>query len=209
MRGEKLLKILINLEDAARSFADLFEAVVTSYPLTISQIHRKVTKGKKLFFEEIYFNLKEKEKLSKLIYKLKKQGLVYETKQAKIALTQRGRGKLLRLKTKLATKEILNEKADKKEINELMLVIYDIPEFEKAKRNKLRNLLNQYNFTLLQKSVWLKKGKVSEKFINLLKDLDVLDYVHIFKITQQGTIENHLLPTDAIAQVGRRKEDEN
>jgi DNA-binding transcriptional regulator PaaX len=191
MRGEKILKILSCLENMAQNYTDLFEVFCSTYPLTIGEIERKMKKKsqkRNYYFENLLWDLKEKEKLSKLIHKLKEQGLISKTEDKKFILTEKGREKLSSLKEKFKQQVNFNKETQESE-RELIILIYDVPEYEKKKRDTLRRILTSYKFELLQKSVWLKKGSVSENFINFLKDIDVLDYVHLFKINQTGTIE--------------------
>jgi len=42
---------------------------------------------------------------------------------------------------------------------------------------------------MLQKSVWLGKNKLPEEFLKALAELDLIDFVHIFKIGRAGTIK--------------------
>lgn len=189
MRGEKIFKILAHLEYSAKSFLDLFEAIATTYPTSFAKIQQKAMKGRKLFFEELYFEAKEKEKLAKLVYKLKKDGLIYEVKKGKerrLYLTSKGKDKLNYLKSSNKSKKEENKEDQEKS---LVMITYDIPEYESKKRKQLRNFLLQNHFRFLQKSVWFKNGKISEKFIEKLNDLKVLDYVKIFKIQGRGNIE--------------------
>ncbi|GIW65212.1 MAG: hypothetical protein KatS3mg093_191 [Candidatus Parcubacteria bacterium] len=191
MRGEKILKILSCLENMAQNYTDLFEIFCTTYPFTINRIEKKMREKRQkhsYYFENLLFSLKEKEKLSKLIHKLKEQGLISRTEDKKFFLTEKGKEKLKKLKEKFTQSANTDEKNS--ELGKgFVILVYDIPEYEKRKRDTLRRALNFYHFEFLQKSVWLKKGTVSEKFINFLKDIDVLDYIHLFKISQTGTIE--------------------
>ena len=198
MRGEKILKILAILEDMIVSQWELFDVLTTTQPLGIHKVQREMMRrrGRRtLFFEELAEYLKEREKFSKLIYKLKAEGLIYESKNSKLQLTSKGKSKLQKLKEKiLGQKEVDNEATESSEHSnesqaELLIAIYDIPEYERLKRDRLRKTLEYFGFKFLQRSVWIKEGKVSERFIDLMKEIDVLDYLHLFKITKKGTIE--------------------
>jgi len=70
----------------------------------------------------------------------------------------------------------------------IIVVAFDIPEKERRKRDWIRMCLVEMSFEMLQKSVWAAKGAIDENFIHALRDRNLLDKVHIFTVTQQGTI---------------------
>jgi CRISPR-associated endonuclease Cas2 len=194
MRGEKILKILEILEDMAVSTLDLLDMWLFEQPRGIYGLERarlkRAGQKKQLFFTELREYLEEREKLSKLIYKLKREGFILENKKnKKLILTKKGKLKLRFLKNKRSVEETKNDESNQKD-KDVIVVIYDVPESEHKKRHQLRNLLVNAGFNFVQKSVWIKQGKITDDFINFLKDLEVLHYVQIFKITQKGTIEN-------------------
>lgn len=192
MRGEKILKILSLLEEVARDYIDLFEVLITTYSPTYAKIEKELRKrrGKRdLYFENLKWELEEKRKLSKLIYKLKQQGLVHQNEDRKLSLTKKGLRRLFLLREKFEKQSIGENNDHKQTTNELLIFIYDVPEYDKKKRDFLRRFLILNNFELLQKSVWIKRDGVSEKFIDILKEAGVLDYIQLFKITKTGTIE--------------------
>ncbi len=41
---------------------------------------------------------------------------------------------------------------------------------------------------MAQKSVWIGKTKVPQKFLNDLDDLDISDYVEIFTVNKSGSL---------------------
>jgi DNA-binding transcriptional regulator PaaX len=167
----------------------LFEQPRGIYGLERARLKR-VGQKKQLFFAELREYLKEREKLSKLIYKLKREGFILEDKNnKKLILTKKGKLKLRFLKNKRSVEETKNNESNQKD-KDVIVIIYDVPENEHKKRHQLRNLLVNAGFNFVQKSVWIKQGKIKEDFINFLRDLEVLHYTKIFKITQKGTIEN-------------------
>jgi CRISPR-associated endonuclease Cas2 len=194
MRGEKILKILEILEDMAVSTLDLLDMWLFEQPRGIYGLERarlkRAGQKKQLFFTELREYLEEREKLSKLIYKLKREGFILEDKKnKKLILTKKGKLKLRFLKNKRSVEETKSNESNQKD-KDVIVIIYDVPESEYKRRHQLRNLLVNAGFSFVQKSVWIKQGKITEDFINFLKDLEVLHYVQIFKITQKGTIEN-------------------
>lgn len=68
------------------------------------------------------------------------------------------------------------------------LVIFDIPERERRKRDIIRAELASCNFKSLQKSVWIGENPLPEDFIALIDELRLKDRLHIFSIRESGTI---------------------
>ncbi len=68
------------------------------------------------------------------------------------------------------------------------LVLYDIPEKERKKRDWLRYELMACGYNQLQKSVWLGYSPLPEEFVQSLKDLDLKDKIHIVSIHKKGTL---------------------
>lgn len=68
------------------------------------------------------------------------------------------------------------------------LVIFDIPEAMRAKRQAIRAELVSCDYQQLQKSVWLGEKPLSNDFIELLEALDAKPYVHIFSVRKTGTL---------------------
>lgn len=70
----------------------------------------------------------------------------------------------------------------------LVVVVFDIPEKERKKRDWIRACLVGMNFKKLQKSVWVTRGRIPEDFFSALRDRDLLENVHIFSAAKHGTI---------------------
>ncbi len=133
----------------------------------------------------------ERQKFHNLLYQLQKQGFVEkkksEDKKTIWKLTSKGLGHLKILKNKklLSPLKSIEEKKDY-----LKIIVFDIPENQKKKRDWLRNTLVNFNFSMLQRSVWTGDGQLPEEFFHSLKELNLLSYVHIFAVTKekQGTL---------------------
>ncbi len=69
------------------------------------------------------------------------------------------------------------------------LIIFDIPENERKKRDVIRRELIACDFQLFQKSVWLGHRPLPEDFFELLNELNLRKHVHILTIRDLGTIE--------------------
>ena len=69
------------------------------------------------------------------------------------------------------------------------LVIFDIPERERRKRDMLRAELIGYDFQGLQRSVWIGYRPLPQDFIEFLDFLNLKNKVHIFSVRESGTLE--------------------
>lgn len=122
----------------------------------------------------------DRKKFSKLIYNLKRRGLIkinnLENKKA-IMLTSPGEARALRIKYKIIDKKRRSD-------GRWQMVIFDIPENKRRFRDILRENLSFLGYKILQKSVWVcpyDVGKETEEFLrnNLLDP-----YVKLFLIEE-------------------------
>ena len=117
-----------------------------------------------------------------ILSQLNKQGLIRKTggrRQARWSLTDKG-------EKKIGSANDFMEPAQPDGIPRL--VMYDIPESEKGKRNLIRNELVACGYDQLQKSVWIGYSPLPEVFLKSLNDLRLNGKVHIVSIHKQGTI---------------------
>ncbi len=68
-----------------------------------------------------------------------------------------------------------------------LIVVFDIPELHKKKRNYLRIELTALGFGMLQKSVWFGPSPLPEEFVKYLNELNLLQYMKFFK-AKEGDI---------------------
>jgi len=61
------------------------------------------------------------------------------------------------------------------------LVIFDIPESERRKRNYIRYQLQKYHYEQLQRSVWYGPGPLPKEFLLHLEKINVRKNILIFK----------------------------
>lgn len=124
-------------------------------------------KPKQFFYElERRSNFK-KRSLENAFYKLKREGMIEFTGDVP-HLTEQGRAKL-----QLYNPEKLQ--------GSCMMVIFDIPEDERLKRQKLRLLLRELKFSHVQHSVWVSDYDSREYLKAEIKDLRLEPYVKIFE----------------------------
>ncbi len=122
----------------------------------------------------------KKESFSVALARLQKQGLVEKEGGRQYAIwkiTSKGKGKQIGYKLKFPQPDGMPR-----------LVMYDIPETDKKKRNWIRTELIALGYAQLQKSVWLGYCPVSENFIKSLRLFRLNDKVHILSIHKEGTL---------------------
>lgn len=121
--------------------------------------------------------------MSSILWRLQSQGLVERKGSARKSswrLTSKGES------WHASKKEKEQEKREKDGITRL--VIFDIPEQERRKRDVIRAELVGYNFQQLQKSVWIGEYPLPKAFVALVDDLNLNGKLHIFSIRERGTI---------------------
>lgn len=126
----------------------------------------------------------KKKTVAAILWRLKQEGLVERIGAKKIAkwrLTPEGMQKLKEEKTSHFLKNPVSDDITR-------LVIFDIPEQERRKRDVIRTELITCHFKQLQKSVWIGIYPLPEEFITLIDDLKLNGNVHIFSVREKGTI---------------------
>jgi DNA-binding transcriptional regulator PaaX len=76
--------------------------------------------------------------------------------------------------------------------NKLIIVTYDIPEKSRRDRDWLRAFLKRLGLKLIQRSVWLGKVVIPQRFIEDLALRRITEFVEIVEVGSSGTIE-HLM----------------
>lgn len=125
---------------------DIYEEIRDPFHLISSYYHYN-----RDYFQETSPKIDAK-KLINLYYDLKKHGYVAKKqiskKNFKFILTKKSQ---IYLKTKYPRLYFNKNNWDKK----IRIVIFDIQELNRVKRNQFRRILKQLGFVMLQKSVWL------------------------------------------------------
>lgn len=126
------------------------------------------------------FNVKERKKYSNAFYYLRKQGMIdieYRGNQMYFSLTSEGKKKASRYKID----ELKIEKARKWD-KKWRVLIFDIEDKQKIKREALRGKLKQLGLYQLQKSVWVcpynfkKEMQILREFFGLdSREMKVID----------------------------------
>ncbi len=117
--------------------------------------------------------------VSKSLYSLKKRGLA-KYHNGKWVITREGRKYYREKRWNLYRYFHLNDSYNKKG-KSMMLVIFDIPERERSKRDWLRSQLKLFGFKQIQKSVWFGPRNLPKDFFAYLKELGIKEYIKMFK----------------------------
>lgn len=124
----------------------------------------------------------KRQTFSVILTRLQKQGLVERTNN-KWGITSLGKKFVKNIK-------VTNTLTLPKKDGVSRIVVFDVPERERKKRDWLRLELIVCEFKPLQKSVWIGKRPLPQEFLENLKALNLLPNVHIFTIKDKGTINN-------------------
>lgn len=197
MKGEVTLRILELIGDATVDSVDLIIAFLTAgYGASASKLEYEFKKrsGERLRRQANQLGeRRQKRRLDKMLYRLKNDGLVEDKVsdgKSYFKLTLKGRRCFEVLKKRHANALPPNvysphsQKSDK-----FVIVVFDIPERERKKRDWLRSALKNIGFQLIQKSVWMGKVKIPKEFLDDLKELRLVEFVEIFEISKAGSLQ--------------------
>jgi DNA-binding transcriptional regulator PaaX len=125
------------------------------------------------FFNELEKISRHKEATLRAAYRrAQQQGLIEHKIQQDnnvARLTDKGRRKIVRF-----TAEQLSSGA-------ILMVIFDIPEDEGAARRKFRQVLKDWQFQQVQKSVWTTDKDYREDLVELIRELELDSYVQLYE----------------------------
>lgn len=118
---------------------------------------------------------------SAILSRLKSQGLVAKKgshRKSTWSLTKKGSDSLI--------DEIASSLPEEDGV--IRLVVFDIPETERRKRDLVRAELVSCGYNQLQRSVWMGYRPLPQKFIQSLDDMRLKDKVEIVSIKKEGTL---------------------
>lgn len=137
--------------------------------------------------------LREQHKFKVIVSKLRTQGLITPVSRGRLLqLTSRGRAAFFSLLRKIDKKShppIPQTKyTTPRKSRRLTMVIFDIHERERWKRDWLRSVLHNFGFKKIQKSVWIGALQLPNEFLDDLRKLNLMSSVHIFSVLNTGTL---------------------
>ena len=119
-----------------------------------------------------------RQQVSKSLYSLKKRGLV-KYNNGEWVITKKGRKYYGDKRWNLYRYFYLKNTSNKN--GKMMLIMFDIPEKERSKRDWLRSQLKLFGFKQVQKSVWFGPRNLPRDFFTYIKELGVGEYIKMFK----------------------------
>ncbi|MBI2506942.1 MAG: hypothetical protein HYW00_02285 [Candidatus Colwellbacteria bacterium] len=184
-KGELTKRILEHLADASVDMVYLFAAVIACpYGASRGQIEKKMRELRESGGIVSDLEMKRRQQnFYSMVGKLQREGFIKKTKDRKLFITILGKKKYEKILNRLPRRHYKPQVDDS-----LKVVIFDIPEKQKHKREWLRGQLQDLGFKMIQKSVWMGKRKFPKEFLEDIRDLKLLAYVEIFSVTKTGSM---------------------
>ena len=184
--------VLNALGESAMGSVAFFEAALRSgYGASAPKLHKKTYKilaRNEKIISDFLITRQLKRNFSKLVYQLEKDGLVNK-RDTSVKITKKGmtrRGQLeMRLKTAMPDHTYNSAPSES-----VTIITYDIPEKMRRERNWLREALAILGLAMVHRSVFVGKKKIPKSFLDNLKALRILEYVHIFEVSKAGSLKN-------------------
>ncbi len=110
-------------------------------------------------------------------YSLHKNGYINK-KEGKFFINKKGKELLKEnKKTFLKNFNVIENNGPKN-----LLLLYDIPEDMKNKRDWFRRTLIKFGFIMIQRSVWVGPSPLPKEFLKYIKSIGLKDNIKIFKL---------------------------
>ena len=183
--------LLTALQFQAEGLLTVGEILFSSREKTRRRFYRIPTEEQHWFKENWADTYRDRRQFHRTLQYLKRQGRIAKKTKAQGSwmLTQRGKEKVTEYKNvREDPLSSANASFIKPHGNGITIVAYDILERERRKRAWIRLCLVEMGCKMIQKSVWMAKGMIDENFIHALRERDLLGHVHIFSVTEQGTM---------------------
>ena len=187
MKGINKLKILEFLNETSSAIGDLLFIFTVPYGTSRQGIDYLLRKKHAQDARDAVTR-EDRRRFTHLLYSLRKDKLVDEDNNKILCLTQKGREILERLRAQKSKSLPDNNRYKSESDDELKIIIFDIPEEERQKRDWLRSTLKNLKFSMLQKSVWVGKTKLPKQFIEDIARHKIISYVDIFTISKRGSL---------------------
>jgi hypothetical protein len=185
---EKILEIL---QMQAENAIDLLDIIFSDRYTSYRKARRSLHYGPPQFKSDWAEWYRKRRAFHALLQKLKNEGFIKKEnprKNSPWSITKLGLKRLAFIKNKKKERQNQPWKYQKETGSGLLIVSFDVPEKEREKRYWLRSALCSLDFKKIQQSVWAGTAKLPEEFITDLKAHKMLSYVHIFSVSQSGTI---------------------
>ena len=121
----------------------------------------------------------KKQSINNAIYKLNKDGYISK-RDNYVRLLPKGKKYVENKKVRLLT----FDSPYKKESPKNLLVMFDIPEIKKAEREWFRFHLRQFDYEMIQKSVWVGPSPLPKDFLDYVKEIKLKECIKTFKLAK-------------------------
>ncbi len=74
-----------------------------------------------------------------------------------------------------------------------MIVMYDVPIEKKKERDWFRRHLKKFNYTMIQKSVWVGPSPLPTQFMDYVKSIGLKEKIKTFKLAKNYTEKDTLI----------------
>ena len=190
MITEKILEIL---QSRAENTVDLIDMFTSGYSASYKKARRSMLYGAPAFKTDWADWYRRRQIFHSLLNKLKREEFIIQKEKRRNSpwsITPSGMRWLIQMKKKSREWSALpRSKYQNIRRGQLVIIAFDVPERERRKRTWLRIALISLGFTKLQQSVWAGNVKLPQKFIDDMKQVAVLPYVHIFSVVRGGTLQ--------------------
>jgi len=187
--------ILRTLADAGSTGFDLMSAFIKSgYGASARKIEWEMEKTRSqriLNKEQEKVLVEEKRRFEKMVDYLRTQGLLvkeYRGKKKVLKITTEGK-QWLGKRNGNSPASLPPHSYDTEPSDGPIVVVFDVPETERCKRDWLRNSLKNMGLRMIQKSVWVGHIKIPKRFLEDLKSQKIGKCVEIVEIRKTGTLE--------------------
>jgi len=186
------LKLLLLIQRGANHFEDVWDSWEAMpfrgkvvWPKGIRKEMFKVRQAR----ERARCAREQKIAYSKIIYQLKRDGLV-EDKNKFLKLTNVGLAKIGQLSKLVLHRDLpLVSTYKKQPAPSLKIISYDVPEKFRKKRDWLRSALKFLGFQMAHQSMWYGKMILPKNFVEDLERLELLPFVKIFSVNKSGSLK--------------------
>ena len=120
-----------------------------------------------------------KQSINNAIYKLNKNGYISKGNNF-ISLLPRGRKYVESKKTRFVTFDSPFPKDSPKNL----LLMFDIPEDQKAEREWFRYQLREFGYEMVQKSVWVGPSPLPKDFMSYINEIKLKSCIKTFKLAK-------------------------
>ena len=153
------------------------------------------TRGKHMAGGSFHFHddwaekYRDRKRFNALLNYLKQEGLV-EKKRSRWSITAAGNTRLAATSERNRWSAASSRYAVNGPDTTFKIITYDIPSTREGQKQRqwLRSALNNLGFRLLQRSVWVGKRKIPERFMDDLHEKRLVPAVQIFAVSRTGTL---------------------